>query len=220
MVLALSCATAWALTHVAPLGQFQAIATVALSAMFFVIGSMAIYRVALALWPLSLGAIDAPGGSIISHEIHALFHVMLFAPIARCGVLPVPMARLFYLGLGARMGRDSYTVGILHDPCLVTIGDRCLLGMNSQLVAHIIDGRSRAYYPIHLGDRVTIGPNAIVMADVTISDGAIIEAGAVVPRGSRVGTNEVWAGVPARPLTLADLVQRKNLTRAATERAA
>ncbi|HAZ61859.1 MAG TPA: transferase, partial [Gammaproteobacteria bacterium] len=55
-------------------------------------------------------------------------------------------------------------------------------------------------WPIEIGDRVTIGANAVVLAGVSIDDGALVAAGAVVPKGTRIGPGEVWGGVPARRL--------------------
>lgn len=50
--------------------------------------------------------------------------------------------------------------------------------------------------PIHIGNDVWIGANAIVLKGVHIGAGSIIAAGAVVRRD--VPANQIWAGVPAR----------------------
>ncbi|SDA22723.1 Hexapeptide repeat of succinyl-transferase [Nitrosospira sp. Nsp18] len=47
---------------------------------------------------------------------------------------------------------------------------------------------------------MTIGATAVVMSGVTICDDAIVSAGAVVTKGSRIGKGEVWGGVPAKLL--------------------
>lgn len=52
--------------------------------------------------------------------------------------------------------------------------------------------------PIHIGKRVWIGSNAAVLPGVTIGDGAIVAAGAVVTRD--VPENTIVGGVPARVL--------------------
>lgn len=49
---------------------------------------------------------------------------------------------------------------------------------------------------VHIGKRVCLGANVIVLPDVTISDGAIIAAGAVVTKD--VPARTIVAGVPVR----------------------
>ena len=61
---------------------------------------------------------------------------------------------------------------------------------------HMIRGGSRVSAPVNIGNHVWIGQRAMILKGVTIGDGAIIAAGAVVtksvPAGSLVG------GVPAK----------------------
>ena len=53
---------------------------------------------------------------------------------------------------------------------------------------------------VKIGDDVWVGANAVILPGVTISDGAVIAAGAVV--NSDVPTNEIWGGVPARRISM------------------
>ena len=62
--------------------------------------------------------------------------------------------------------------------------------------AHSINGQSRISAPIIIGNRVWIGANAMVLKGVTIGDGAVIAAGAIVTRD--VPSASLVAGVPAR----------------------
>jgi acetyltransferase-like isoleucine patch superfamily enzyme len=39
---------------------------------------------------------------------------------------------------------------------------------------------------------------AVVFPGCVIGDGAIVAAGSVLSKGTRVGPGEIWAGVPAR----------------------
>ena len=50
--------------------------------------------------------------------------------------------------------------------------------------------------PVHIGDHVWIGARAVVLKGVTIGDGAIVAAGAVVV--DNVPPRALAAGVPAR----------------------
>jgi len=82
----------------------------------------------------------------------------------------------------------------------IYIGDYALIGHNVTLatINHDLNpyDRHNIYKPIHIGNRVWIGSNAVVTQGVTIGDGAVIAAGAVVTRD--VEPNTVVGGVPAK----------------------
>jgi acetyltransferase-like isoleucine patch superfamily enzyme len=80
----------------------------------------------------------------------------------------------------------------------VTIGDDCRIGWDVVITdshAHTIDG-GRAIAPVLIADHVWIGARAIVLAGVTIGEGAVVGAGAVVTRD--VAPNSLVVGAPAR----------------------
>lgn len=60
----------------------------------------------------------------------------------------------------------------------------------------IIDGKHKRTKSVVIGDHVWIGTRAIIMKGVTIGDGAVIAAGAIVTKD--VPKNSVVAGVPAK----------------------
>ena len=83
----------------------------------------------------------------------------------------------------------------------IFIGDGTLIGHNVVLATlnHAKSPRNRSTMipaPIHIGRRVWIGSNATVLPGVTIGDGAIVAAGAVVTRD--VPENTIVSGMPAR----------------------
>lgn len=83
----------------------------------------------------------------------------------------------------------------------ITIGDNVLIGHNVVLATlnHDENPEKRANLcpsPIVIGDNVWIGSNATLLPGVTVGDGAIIAAGAVVTRD--VDECSVVAGVPAK----------------------
>ena len=85
----------------------------------------------------------------------------------------------------------------------IFIGDGSLIGHNVVLATlnHAMSPEDRASMipaPIRIGKRVWIGANATVLPGVTIGDGAIVAAGAVVTKD--VPENIVVAGVPAVPI--------------------
>jgi len=83
----------------------------------------------------------------------------------------------------------------------IIIGDGVLIGHNVVLATlnHDIDPRKRSTLhpaPIVIGKNVWIGSNATIIPGVTIGDGTIIAAGAVVTKN--VPANVIVGGVPAK----------------------
>lgn len=83
----------------------------------------------------------------------------------------------------------------------ITIGDDSLIGHNVVLATlnHEEDPNKRENLiasPINIGKKVWIGSNATILPGVTVGDGAIIAAGAVVTKDVEAMT--IVAGVPAK----------------------
>lgn len=85
----------------------------------------------------------------------------------------------------------------------ITVGDGSLIGHNVVLATlnHDLNPDTRKSMtpsPIHIGNNVWIGAGAVILPGVTIGDGAIVAAGAVVTRDVKAYT--LAGGVPARLL--------------------
>lgn len=83
----------------------------------------------------------------------------------------------------------------------IVVGDDCLIGHGCTLctIDHDSDPNRRGDMTtksIRIGDKVWIGANATVLPGVTVGDGAIIAAGAVVTKD--VAPNTIVGGVPAK----------------------
>jgi len=185
----------------APLGDFRGVALVAAGVVLTYLWAFAVFRGFLRVFPLEPGEVPPGSRQEFVYHVYLLFFLTVFHPLMRSGVVPVPLMRLVYLALGARLGANTYSSGIIFDPPYVEMGDDCLMGQYALLVPHVIENERLAHYPIRIGSGVTIGAHAVVMAGVTIEDGALVATGAVVPKGARIGRDEVWGGVPARRLT-------------------
>ena len=85
---------------------------------------------------------------------------------------------------------------------LITIGDWSTLAPGVRVLAHDASTRRALGYtrvaPVHIGARVFIGSDCVILPGVTIGDDAIIGAGSVVSRDVPAGV--LAAGVPARAL--------------------
>jgi acetyltransferase-like isoleucine patch superfamily enzyme len=92
----------------------------------------------------------------------------------------------------------------VHDDAPVFIGDRTLVGPSVCICTgtHDVDPSIRQEQggsfarAIRIGDDCWIGARAVILPGVTIGDGSIVAAGAVVSKD--VASNCVVGGVPAR----------------------
>lgn len=112
----------------------------------------------------------------------------------------------------------NYNLTIL-DVCAVTIGDRTLIGPNVSIYAagHPIAPEDRATgweygAPVHIGKDVWLGGSCVILAGVTIGDGAVVGACSVVTRD--VPPNSIAVGNPARVLRDITQADRDNWKKA------
>ena len=161
---------------------------------------IALHRAMLAVAPLREGDISEESSQEFVYHVYLLFYLIFFFPVMSSFILPVPAMRLFYQLLGARFGTNSFPGGVILDPRFVTVGDNTLLGRDSILIPHAIEGRHLAHFPIRIGSNVTIGARAILMAGVEVGDGAVIAVNSVVGKGQNIPAGEIWGGTPARKL--------------------
>jgi acetyltransferase-like isoleucine patch superfamily enzyme len=181
-----------------PLGGYHEITVVFFSALFIYVIALFFFRGFLTLFPLRAGDIPEGSQQEFVYHVYLLFYLILFYPILRSGFVPVPIMRLVYMGLGAKLGDNTYSSGIILDAQFVEIGNNSIVGQYALLVPHVIEGKKLAHYPIRMGNNVTIGAGATVLSGVTIGDGAIVSTGAVVTKGTHIGPGEIWGGIPAK----------------------
>jgi acetyltransferase-like isoleucine patch superfamily enzyme len=107
------------------------------------------------------------------------------------------------IDIGARVyvGRNCY----LGSYAPLKIGDDCGIGAYSYIITanHRFRDATRPVSqqgyesaPVELGQDVWLGCHVVVLPGVTIGNGSVIGAGAVVTKS--VPPREVWAGVPAK----------------------
>lgn len=192
--------TTAALGRYVPHSDFRGILLTVVGILLLYGYAILIYRLFLRAIPLREGQISEGSGQEFVYHVYLLFFLVLFYPVMRSGIVPVPLMRLFYLALGAKLGANTYSSGILLDPPFIHLGDNTLVGQFALLVPHVIEGSKLAHNPIRVGRDVTIGAGAIVLSGVTIGDDAIVSTGAVVTKGTEIGPKEIWGGVPAKLL--------------------
>ena len=164
LVLAAGIASALLTLGTLPLGDFRGIVLVLAAGALAWGYAVIVYRMLLWLLPLPTGEIQEGSRHEAVYHIYALFYLIFFNPVMRSGLLPIPMTRLLYRALGARIGENTYSGGIIYDAPFVELGANCLIGEHALLVPHVIEGRRLALYPIRVGNGVTIGARATVLA--------------------------------------------------------
>jgi len=113
---------------------------------------------------------------------------------------------------------DNVQLALESPNAVIEIGDNTFLGMRTELRCterisvgrdcaiswdvsimdsdfHSIDGQSKSG-PIRIGDHVWIGSRATILKGVSIGDGAVVAAGAVVT--ANVPSQTVVGGIPAK----------------------
>lgn len=183
-----------------PLGDFRGVLLLLAGALLSYLYAFLVYRLFLWAMPLREGPVAPGSRAEFVANVNILFYLLLFNSLIRTHVIPLPLLRLVYLALGARLGHNTYSAGVLLDPPLTQIGANTIIGHDAVIFAHVIEGDRLELRRVRIGSGATIGATAVVMAGVTIGDGAIVSAGAVVVKDSRIGPGEIWGGVPARLL--------------------
>ncbi|HRO71307.1 MAG TPA: DapH/DapD/GlmU-related protein [Chitinophagaceae bacterium] len=195
-----------------PLGDFRGVFLV-FSALVLIHGyAISIYRLFLKMYPLKEGEIEPGSSQEFIYHVYVLFYLMIFYPVMRSGFMPAPLMRIYYQTLGAQLGTNTYSQGIIHDPLFVQIGKNSTVGQSALLIPHVIEGSYLAHYPIGIGNNVTIGAHVVILAGVSIGDNAMVAAGAVVPKNSQIGPNEIWGGIPAHKLRIKQVGERNTLS--------
>ncbi len=116
----------------------------------------------------------------------------------KCYIRPPKCVKLgtdIYLGRGVR-------IFAYNQEYSVTIGDRVFIGPDAYLTVLAHDYSTpelkNIYGSIDVGKNVWIAARAVICPGVTIGEGAVVAAGAVVTKD--VPAYTVVAGVPARPI--------------------
>lgn len=152
-----------------------------------------------------LNRFPAPQGKNSLHLWHKAVNparVMInFAVITLCKYIPsLKVKNWLYRRLGMKVGRDvSVGLAAMMDvffPELISISDNTVIGYNATILCHEFLVREYRTGEVVIGRDVMIGANSTILPGVSIGDGAVVGAGALVNRDVPPGV--MVAGVPAR----------------------
>lgn len=203
LILLLAIATTALVFGSLPLGDFRGVTLLLLALLLVYLYAFLVYRLFLLALPLHEGEVAEHSRHELAANVNILFYLLLFNSLIRTHFIPVPLQRLIYLALGARLGANTYSAGALLDPPLTCIGSNTIIGHDAVIFAHVIEGARLELKAVIIGNTVTIGAKAVVMAGVRIGDNAIVSTGAVVTKDTQIGAGEIWGGIPARRIKAA-----------------
>jgi acetyltransferase-like isoleucine patch superfamily enzyme len=110
-------------------------------------------------------------------------------------ILLTPYCALFYRMMGAKIGRNvlinSKNVG---DLSLLEIGDNSAIGGSATIIAHSFEKGGLKLKKVIIGKNVIIGLNSVIFPGAEIGDNAMIAAGAIVPKDTKVAANTTFLG--------------------------
>lgn len=137
---------------------------------------------------------------IPSRHIRKWFYKILGAKIGNKTVICRRVDVLFPKGLNIS---NNVAIGWFVDLDArggINIGHDTNISSHTKFItgSHNIDDPKfkASFLPINIGHHCWIGTGAIILQGVTIGDGAVVAAGAVVTKD--IPPNEVWGGIPAK----------------------
>jgi len=106
---------------------------------------------------------------------------------------------------GVKIGKNVWISQYVYideiHPEVITIEDNCTIGLKTTIIAHLYWGQRRdsaSAGPVHIEEDVFIGPNCVILPNVRIGKGSVIQAGTVVSKN--VPPNTLWGPPKAGPI--------------------
>ncbi|MEO6421227.1 MAG: acyltransferase, partial [Candidatus Nitrotoga sp.] len=112
LILVIGIGTTWLFFGALPLGDFRGVVLVGASMVLVYLYAFVVYRLFLVVMPLQEGDIVEGSKEDFAAQLNILFYLILFNSLIRTHFLPVPLLRLVYLALGARLGHNTYSAGV------------------------------------------------------------------------------------------------------------
>jgi len=94
---------------------------------------------------------------------------------------------------GAKIGRNTIIGnGRMFNPERTIIGENCFFGYDAILSGHVYESGCLYLKKVKLGNNVTVGSNAVILAGADIGDNVLIAATSVVPKDKVIPSNTTW----------------------------
>lgn len=109
-----------------------------------------------------------------------------------------PFLNAWLRAMGAQLGSNvMINSKYVHDVSLLEIGDDSVIGGEAAISCHAVEHGKLILRKIRIGRKCLIGQRSILMPGVTVEDGAVVGAQAVVLKNDTIPAGETWVGIPA-----------------------
>lgn len=136
-------------------------------------------------------------GAIKWYIVNSLFY--LVSVTFMDFILLTPIASLFYRLMGAKVGRNvQINSKFGADLSLLEIGNEAVIGGHATVICHSFERGRLILKKVKIGKKAVIGLNAVILPGCEIGDGALIAAGTVLGKNTKVEPRSVYSGVPAQ----------------------
>jgi acetyltransferase-like isoleucine patch superfamily enzyme len=101
---------------------------------------------------------------------------------------------------GAKIGKNTIIGnGRIFNPERTIVGENCFFGYDAILSGHVYESGCLYLKTVKLGNNVTVGSNAVILAGANIGDNVLIAATSVVPKDKVIPPNTIWVRGKALP---------------------
>ena len=125
---------------------YNQIAVFIFSLILIYFSAVIFYRIFFKIFPFTSGEVLQDSRRETLAHVYALFQLFFFYPVTLSGLLPPPLTRPFYRMLGAKLGKNTYSGGVINDPMFFTAGANCIIGLKSSIICHAMEGQYLAYH--------------------------------------------------------------------------
>ncbi|NHI82764.1 MAG: hypothetical protein EAX81_00485 [Candidatus Thorarchaeota archaeon] len=110
-----------------------------------------------------------------------------------------------HIWFGAKIGYNTVVGnGRLFNPERTVIGDNCFFGYDAVISGHVYEDDRLYINTVRIGNNVTVGANAVILAGADIGNNVIIGANTVVPKDKVIPDNTIWVHGKAIPRRMTD----------------
>ncbi|RAH14401.1 MAG: hypothetical protein CMB56_005795 [Methanobacteriota archaeon] len=114
-------------------------------------------------------------------------------------ISPSWITNMHYKMMGCKIGKNvQINTANLNDAFMVEIRDGAVVGGGASINAHLVEKGQLVLAPVIIGKKSVIGAHSLITPGCEIGDGAIVAAKAVLPKWTKIPSNEIWGGIPAK----------------------